>query len=127
MSRRATLAAVALALGLGAAGCGKDDGGGATTATVTQAAPPAEAPAGAPVPPPGPGDLSAEQREAFAAFGACLREQGVDLPAPGAPGSGPQSFGLGDGDVQAAMEACRDELPAGLAPAPGDVMVPQGG
>ena len=63
------------------------------------------------------GDISDEQRQefqdAFAKFSACMRQNGVDLPDPGA-GNGPPAGGRldqSDPKVQAATKACQDKLP----------------
>ena len=65
------------------------------------------------------GDISDAQRQefqdAFARFSACMRQNGVDLPAPGS-GGGPPAGGGGqldqsDPKVQAATKACQDKLP----------------
>ena len=63
----------------------------------------------------------AELQDAQVAFAACLREQGLEVSDPDFGGGGPGGrrggiFGGGDidpqdPDVQAAIEACRDEVP----------------
>ena len=64
------------------------------------------------------GNISPSQRQsfqdAFAKFSSCMRQHGVDLPAPGA-GGGPPAGGGGidrnDPKTQAAITACRSQLP----------------
>ena len=71
------------------------------------------------------GNISDAQRQefqdAFAKFSACMRQNGVDLPDPGAGGGpgaagaagGPAGGGIDRSDpkVQAAMKVCQDKLP----------------
>jgi hypothetical protein len=65
-------------------------------------------------------DLTPEQQEQLLELTECLREQGIDVPDPGAGGfggGGGGGGGLGDVDreaLDAAREACRDvlDLPA---------------
>jgi hypothetical protein len=65
------------------------------------------------------GDVSGDQREqfqdAFAKFSSCMREHDVDVPDPGAGGSGPPAGGnrldQDDPKVKAATKACQDKLP----------------
>jgi hypothetical protein len=61
-----------------------------------------------------------EFRDAFVKFAACMRQHGVEIPDPGAgPGPGGAPGGRrflidrNDPKVQAAMQACRSNLPNG--------------
>ncbi|RIQ22803.1 hypothetical protein DY240_13425 [Jiangella rhizosphaerae] len=57
-------------------------------------------------------DLSPEQQEQLLELTECLRDQGIDVPDPGAGGFG-GGTGLGDVDrdeLMAAREACREQL-----------------
>jgi hypothetical protein len=64
------------------------------------------------------GNLSSSQRQsfqdAFTKFASCMRQHGVELPAPGT-GGGPPAGGaridLSDPKVKAATTACRSMLP----------------
>ena len=57
---------------------------------------------------------SVDPEDAMLAFARCMREQGVDLPDPGAGGGGPIRVGGEDGidpdTFRAANEACREHL-----------------
>lgn len=66
------------------------------------------------------GDVSPENQEefsdSFAKFASCMREHDVDVADPGtggggAPGGGAAQLDQDDPKVQAATEACQDELP----------------
>ena len=69
------------------------------------------------------GSISEEDRAEFedarVRMTACLREQGVDLPEPEAGRPTLMRIDPDDEDLQAAMEACRDELPEGMRGGPG--------
>lgn len=72
------------------------------------------------------GTISPSQRQAFqdafAKFSSCMRQHGVDIPAPGS-GGGPPAGGGGidrnDPKIKAATEACRSQLPQGGPGGPG--------
>jgi len=69
------------------------------------------------------GSISEEDRAEFedarVRMTACLKEQGVDLPEPEAGRPALLRIDPDDEELQAAMEACRDELPADLRDGPG--------
>ncbi|WP_433532805.1 hypothetical protein ACQPYA_12825 [Micromonospora sp. CA-263727] len=93
-------------LALALAGCAGQDDGGTTVATAggAAAAPSASA-----------SGTEASDDERRLAFARCMRENGVDMPDPGA-GNGPTFRFDGSVDrskVEAAMEKCRELLPNG--------------
>jgi hypothetical protein len=77
----------------------------------------------------GPRDLSQEQLDQMVEFAQCMRDNGIDMPDPGADGSvsfrvrgqsgndeqgravGPMGIDIGSEEFQAAQEACQDLMP----------------
>lgn len=61
----------------------------------------------------------AEFEDARVRMTACLKEHGLDLPAPDGDRPALMRIDPEDEDVREAIEACRDELPAELRDGPG--------
>lgn len=113
--RAATIAAAAVAaLALGLTGCADaaGDDGIATAGGDSSASPGAE-PAGS-----GAGGEKLSDEERRLKFTECMREQGVDMPDPGAGGG--VRFGIGKGQdpgtIDRAMEKCQQYAPNGGKP-----------
>ncbi len=113
-THRVTGSLIVIVLAAGAlAGCGSDASPAGTTAA-------------APAPPSGAPQMGTEQRAAFEKFRACLKKQGVDLPAGGPGGRPGGSAGGAPGGAgappqidQAAIQACAKDLPQGGPPGMG--------
>ena len=105
-ARRAIGRMLAVALAAAAlAGCGSDSSSAGATAA-------------APAPPSGAPQMSAERQAQFEKLRACLKRQGVDLPA-GGPGGAPGGAGGPPQIDQDAMQACSKYLPQGGPPGMG--------
>lgn len=113
-ARRAIGPMLAVALAAAAlAGCGSDSSSAGATAS-------------APAPPSGAPQMSADRQAQFERLRACLKRQGVDLPAggPGGPpggsaGGAPGGTGGPPQVDQEAMQACSKYLPQGGPPGMG--------
>jgi hypothetical protein len=111
MRRHLLLAAPVLALGLALSGCAGQGGETPAVATANNGAAPTASESAAP-----------SDEELGRKFAQCMRDEGVDMPDP-EPGSGPggarkgAGFAVkvegGNGEVEAAMEKCRQYLPNG--------------
>ncbi|MFG2015471.1 hypothetical protein [Actinomadura geliboluensis] len=105
MAIRVWAAGLAVPLVLGPAACGSDDGGGVATAGGAAAKASVSASASA--------SLSPE--DARLKFAQCMRENGVDVPDPGAADEKAMRFGKGSDrkKLEGALEKCRQWLQAG--------------
>lgn len=104
----ALIAALTLTLALGACG---DESGGDEIASVAGDDDTATA---------APSETTTEPDDQGLAFAACLRDQGIDMPDPTGEGGLRDAFQAIAGSydeqaLQAAMEACEDQLPTQLA------------
>src|SRR5687768_339793 len=111
MRRRFALAVIPLAaaLVLVLGGCGADSGGdGVATAGGTAAAN-----QGPPAP-------NVDEKEKGRQFARCMRENGVDMPDPGAGGDVMFEFDDDPQKVDAALKKCRQLMPGGGEPPKAD-------